>query len=478
MNKSVIYRPFCFFALALFFAFFPSLKVSAERLTEEEYYMYWYAENYLGVDWSQYSATDDGSTMEEYTERHGNKSFSQGVDDVANEVSTAANSFYSRVYENTKDTVNKYYTTSAKAAEYVGERANRTLQTAAGTAWSVAGGEFWESVFNDLFNNNGYKEQYATSTGNGYKVSTSIGEIEISFFGYTIGWGNSGGAQVTSIFSNRLSLWTYGIGQNSNSFFTQPNLTSTNPADCTDYFRIWYKIKLGQDIGYITTYGGGSPSPAWATVLKNFTVKYVENENHVILTLENGMDSYQIIVNGTIDGVSDSSEPVLLPSQVGFIQMPDGSIVPVYTDKDKNDFDINDNGTVTLPDGSVLPIYVYPDQINGDGKTQILKFIDGIPFQLPFGLNDSLPISSGDDGTFLEGLGKLIGDVFSGLLDGITEVIKTIAEAIKTLVGLIAALFKGDYYNNLKFQLFDFNPFDIIKSGVSKIFEIFGVVIS
>ena len=134
--------------------------------------------------------------------------------------------------------------------------------------------------------------------------------------------------------------------------------------------------------------------------------------------------------------------------------------------------------TITLPDGSVLPIYVYPDQINGDGKTQILKFIDGIPFQLPFGLNDSLPISSGDDGTFLEGLGKLIGDVFSGLLDGITEVIKTIAEAIKTLVGLIAALFKGDYYNNLKFQLFDFNPFDIIKSGVSKIFEIFGVVIS
>lgn len=478
-------RPFCFFVcFVLCFSFLPVVNASASSvLSDQEYYAYWYADNYCGVDWSQYSSTDDGSTIEDYTQRKGQKSFSQAIEDVAGEVQTAADTTYTRVYDAAKETVSKAYTTTAKAAEYVAEKANRTLETAAGTAYSVAGGSFWSSVFNDLFNNDGYKEQYVTPNNGQYNVNTSIGEINISFYGYTIGWGNHGNAGIFYGYNNIIYPNGYGIGQNYNSFYTQPDLSSTNYNDCTDYFDCWYKVTYNDQNGFLRTYSGGSPSPQWAQILSDISVSFIDGNNYVVIKIGTGENWYELTIYATIENVENGSNPVLQPSQVGFIRLPNGDIVPVYTDKTKNDFDINDNGTVTLPNGDVVPIYIYPDELNPVGQTQILKFINTMPFQLPFGTNDSLPISSdGEGGSFLEGLGQLIGDIFSGLLEGLGEVLEAIANAIKDFFGffkkIISDLFGGGLFEAFgNWNLNSIFHFDKLEELIYLFFELTGIEI-
>lgn len=468
-------RFFCLFLIfVLFFSFLPVATVSASSvLSDQEYYAYWYADNYCGVDWSQYSSTDDGSTIEDYTQRKGQKSFSQAIEDVAGEVQTAADTTYSRVYDAAKETVSKAYTTTAKAAEYVAEKANRTLETAAGTAYSVAGGSFWSSVFNDLFNNEGYKTQYQNISDGSW--SGNIGEHTIEFI-----------PRQDLIDSHMCSVWS-GTGSPLNVVNNYSNTKFySGYASLGNYYNFTFELKY-DGVSYFMN-NGGSGYSGYIGNSKILNVSFGDTTNNKTpvkvtysYTGPNGSEKVLDIYFGIYGDTNfiENGYQEELPPQIGFIRLPNGDIVPVYTDKTKNDFDINDNGTVTLPNGDVVPIYIYPDELNPVGQTQILKFINTMPFQLPFGTNDSLPISSdGEGGSFLEGLGQLIGDIFSGLFDGLVEVLKTIADIIKGLFNLIAGLFKGDYFNNLKFQLFDFNPFDIIKSGISKIFELFGVVIS
>lgn len=462
-------RFFCLFlTFVLCFSFLPVVNASASSvLSDQEYYAYWYADNYCGVDWSQYSSTDDGSTIEDYTQRKGQKSFSQAIEDVAGEVQTAADTTYTRVYDAAKETVSKAYTTTAKAAEYVAEKANRTLETAAGTAYSVAGGSFWSSVFNDLFNNDGYKEQYVNGSENytidgiNYNITGSIN----SPYGSDIS--NPFDVNVYKVYNNITNIGFYNTITPYQNDKIPSNVSTRVTFKMNDVYLV-YSISSNELINHfgLTYYS------------EMILGTYLDTNSNRIVTTLNGEDFGSIRPKNR-ENIITSNGSTIGDKQVGFIRLPNGDIVPVYTDKTKNDFDINDNGTVTLPNGDVVPIYIYPDELNPVGQTQILKFINTMPFQLPFGTNDSLPISSdGEGGSFLEGLGQLIGDIFSGLFDGLVEVLKTIADIIKGLFNLIAGLFKGDYFNNLKFQLFDFNPFDIIKSGISKIFELFGVVIS
>lgn len=329
---------------------------------------YMYVDSHLGVDVSNIPVTYYGQTLGNYlatqTENSQTALYNaiqtagQAVQtgDYATGLQNEVSNAYSYAYSNIYNTV----VTDANIAHYTAQKTARTIADGAKTLWDVSGSNFFNSVYNKLFTNGGYKEQYNVIPGGSYSGTTSNGlswsvnSIAIDGAYYIDGsiyndvfndlWGGyraSGGHHaILNVTANGINgYWYVGLDREvpGSTFLHNVELINNNTAVKVT---VGYTFSGNGDIWYSTmTYG---------------------------------------FKNNVTSNIEHSQTSVLQPSQVGVIYL-NGLKTPVYTDTTKNDFTVNPDGTVTTPNGDILPIYIDPEELSPEGDIILLNYYISLP---------------------------------------------------------------------------------------------------
>lgn len=331
---------------------------------------YMYVDSHLGVDVSNIPVTYYGQTLGNYlatqTENSQTALYNaiqtagQAVQtgDYATGLQNEVSNAYSYAYSNIYNTV----VTDANIAHYTAQKTARTIADGAKTLWDVSGSNFFNSVFNKLFTNGGYKEQYITETNGSYQGTTTDGKS----------WS-----------VNQLFYGQFDISNIANqSVFTNPmyeNLTNTYSGQ----YGFFLSFTLNGNVCYS---GSRSDNGNYAPFYRINTVSYINNNKTLRVNIGYGSNNsypfnrnmdYYFQLNGE-GSISQGGTQVLQPKQVGVIYL-NGVKTPVYTDSTKNDFTVNPDGTVTTPNGDILPIYIDPTELSPEGDIILLNYYISLP---------------------------------------------------------------------------------------------------
>lgn len=456
---------------------------ASEDMTRSDWGYFW-LENYCGVDTSQIKNTDYGSSFAYIAERYGTTTLDNSITAVQNQIN---NPSYDAFYDYVKTQTHNTYVTTNNLSHYIIQQGQRTVETTSKKLWDMSGSSFFNSLYNKFFNNNGYKEQYETVEGNGgsYTDPDSGYNVSVVGIGYckwwrysdsssqSTSWQNAQGREYFTSGYNWLVGDVYGHKTDENPVpnYTSPTKYGTNE----DYIA---QISVQGAVLYL---GSGNvnysnPNKVEVSFFKDnsnkvgFTV-YFKDGNSTFNSFTFGLD--EIWNDNAI--ISDGSQQIGLPSQIGGYFDENGVWHPLYTDPFLNPdgLVINPDGTVTLPNGQEVPIYIDPNEVSPEGQNEILKYWSDTPSDLdPVGQEwKDLELEPDGDGGFkLSGLGEALttlfeklteglGDILSGLFDGIGDLFSSLAEIVGGLVELLSNIFSLEWVNDLDLSIIELPDF-------------------
>ena len=396
---------------------------------------YIYAESQCGVDYTQIQPTDYGSSLADIITKYGTTTFDNNLAFIQNSLETKG---YPPDYVNNLMQYYKNYLHNTKVTgENLGHYATQKAERFVDNALDVSGNNFWNSVYNKLFNNQGYNEQTETTGATTYTYTYD--NVSCSVF---------------------LSHWAY--PQAPPMIPVQPNLQTYMSNIAVNDGSYGYGYYYGVDVGV----GGGSYGKSYCiigytingqtgyvSVYKNpytgwdgtFQVRFEPNGQNTNVVVDIGFTTVVTTLYLPPTGiVTDDETTTILPEQVGFyIDPTTGQKVPIYTDPSRNNFAINPDGTITLPDGTIVPIKIDPDELSPDGWAQIFDYDvknpqpfnpQGIPWQ------DVKIIPDGSGGSTISGLGEALEGLFKGLGEGIAAAVTGVADAVADTMGGLGEL--------------------------------------
>lgn len=441
---------------------------------------YFWLENYCGVDTSQIKNTDYGSSFADIAKRYGTTTLDNSIKLVQNEINDPS---YDAFYDYVTTQTNNTYVTTQNFSNYLIQKGQRTVETTGKKLWDMSGSSFFNSLYNKLFNNSGYKEQYETVTGQGGTYNDTENNINISVvpLGYTKYNSNTGRLDLpgmnyysTDEFNAMVSYWSSGWSdlQTRSQFVDGSGVTYYQSP--TGYYKGYaYSITIKQYtyyyfIGYGAGAAYGEPQPTFY------------NSNGKIglsVSLGNGARVQNYVINFPwSDNASISTgQEVAQPYQIGGYFDENGNWHPLYTDPSLNPdgLVINPNGTVTLPTGQDVSIYIDPNEVSPEGQNDILKYWSDTPPDIdPSGYpwSDLTLSPDGNGGFNLSGLGEALKGLFDALLEGlkaviggigdiIKEVFEGISEALENLLDLLGSIFSLDWTNDLDLSTIELPDF-------------------
>lgn len=338
---------------------------------------YMYVDSHLGVDVSNIPVTYYGQTLGNYlatqTENSQTALYNaiqtagQAVQtgDYATGLQNEVSNAYSYAYSNIYNTV----VTDANIAQYTAQKTARTISDGAKTLWDVSGSNFFNSVYNKLFTNGGYKDQYAYVSNGGFNGVT----------------GNGTKWSMELVSTSTVLCKLEGYPNNSGFFTTNVYNSYTSSSDSNDYRCL---IKVSCTKGNNTWVGYTSAFQGWVTYSNLFIHNVTYNNNNINYFVTGTPSSswgnsnpqsafFSINING-VGNIEENNTSILQPNQVGIIFL-NGVKTPVYTDTSKNDFTVNPNGTVTTPNGDILPIYIDPTELSPEGDIILLNYYISLP---------------------------------------------------------------------------------------------------
>lgn len=327
---------------------------------------YMYVDSHLGVDVSNIPVTYYGQTLGNYLSTQTENSQTalynaiqtagQAVQtgDYATGLQNEVSNAYSYAYSNIYNTV----VTDANIAHYTAQKTARTIADGAKTLWDVSGSNFFNSVFNKLFTNGGYKEQYEHVNNGEYNISNENVNVNVTYYGTSQNFPNG---YFNNIYENYVSL-------SGNTRYSNAPILNSNGIGI-------YKITINDIECYVALSGFGNMDDSF---YNNFTVvNSGDNLIFYVYRIEEQNKFLTITLKST-GNLSQNSTPILQPSQLGVIYL-NGVKTPVYTDSTKNDFTVNPDGTVTTPNGDILPIYIDPTELSPEGDIILLNYYISLP---------------------------------------------------------------------------------------------------
>lgn len=459
--------------LSLFAILIISPKVYASGLSPE-FWAYWWAENQCGVDFSKYTSTDEGSSLNDIIDRYGEKSLEESFEEIEERIGSAVGEGTRWTKEQvqqaaaqTGKVITDTTTTAVGVGAYVTEKVGRTVVDNGRTFLDISGSDWWNSLFNDFFNDGGYKQQYEENNSNdtysgeccGHSITVSIKNAEyITVTGMPC-----------PVIDHLWSELAYASGY-INSILTW-NIDGN----------IWYSLAEygGYAIKSMTTSG----NEITLTIIVNDIWNHREYEQ-----------TYTYYVNGGTAGENDGFSPdgglTPKPPSCGVINMNgDWVDVPTNPDDRPEGWVINPDGTVTI-DGQDYPIYVETDsgdsnedddtgsgQLTDDGLMDIIKYVNENPwgnnwnnpwneYNQPNGNNSNNPFGLSIDG-FFNNVGKAVGNAIDTLFKGIIDLLKKLLQAF-------IDLFEGGLIGKISSVHWDFH-FDIVNDILDIFFGAMGV---
>ena len=490
MNNKTFPRLACVFMMCFTFFLLPFNAVYADGYsTDSDFWRWWYIEhttdeitNGSGASAENIQNTDNGQTAGTVIYNQSGVTRGDFIDYVEEQYNQAEG-YIQKGVDYYVDAVNHVYdstvTTATKAA-YQTEKAVREVVDSTGKVIvDVSGSDFWHSVYNGLFNNNGYKTQY-TEQHEGVSVNFDNGSVVIINIDY----------------GDRSYSWEYNGATDSvaNNFLKYPEnyclqyRTTLESNKIIPLFKITLNTTYGNTIVYhpwtnfhseaITAFNNGG--------IKISEVTYSPNGN-VIYYKWGYNNTYPYsgtiyIKESVFENVTNNVTQIPQPSQCGFI-VYNGDRVPVYTDPSQNPFTINDDGTVDY-NGNTFPIYIESDPISPEGWLKILEYIDNQDqTENPYNPQGK-PWNTQDDGTVLGGwFSDLVSDISSvieGLKSQLNSIINDLLDKIKNILKSLEDLIKGIFIpDEFDFsQLFDFeidDNFGLIQQIIEYFLQAVGV---
>lgn len=472
-----VYTPLSIFlSLAVMLSCFSSA-VYASSNSYPEWWAYWWGEYVCGVDYNNYQNTDEGSTLDEIITRYGTNTVNNTIDFYGDTVSNALGSdsvsdmIKNQIATNgefAKNTFDNIVTTNQSVANYVAERTARTFKDGDREFLNVSGDSFFNSIYNDLFNNNGYKQQYETSVndvwtgqynGNNYNFRL-IKDKNVPY-----------GDISTNVFTNlKTSLQDGGFQYNYYSFYLIVNVNGI------EYYSYNF---TGSETQFGNTYISS------IDVIDN--VVYV----HCPASFGSGQTISLIFSNGApSENPNNEGSQIPKPKSCGVIRYNgDWLDVPIDESDRPEGMIINPNGTVTMPDGNDYPIYVEvpsdddEGEITPEGYVQIIKVIGDDPSGNHIG--SPYDQYNGDDGSgdnsnnpFGLGIGDFFSNIAKAVGNGLSSLLGGIIDLIKKLLNILLELFKGSWINNIKSPKFEIAfDFNIIEEILKTFFGALGATV-
>ena len=360
----------CALALSFFFVFLsPSVCAIADDESDASFWLNYWVEEHTGIDMTQIPTTAYGMSYADYIYRQTGYTVDYWVDNATNPAQFAdnTNEYLQNTYYNNgeflKDILSTTPIANTTAEKYYTSKENR-IDSEGGI--NVSGDDYWHSVYNGLFSNNGYKPQYSQVNNNG---------VNGTYNGYTF------------------SVSCLGVVRSDDSFY--------NSIDNTLFLNVFRGISCYSSVGRIYSFGEsisrGYYAPVWqltvngntcygfggsyASTRSEFTNNFEGYETtyyYINVTYNTPVgwntEDWRLYFNGNAENMGSNTTPVLQPYQIGYINY-NGNKVPVYTDPNLNPYTINDNGTVTYPNGDEEDIYVDPKEFAPEGDMYIVQYI-------------------------------------------------------------------------------------------------------
>ena len=437
----------------------PVFASSSSSMQYNEMYSYYFCEVYCGCDFSEYQNTDEGTSLYDYANEHGNRSVDEAIEYYENQmqeqignIADSTSEYYSNAVSNTadfaKNSLRNTVTTTANVNNYIGERVRRTVVDNGRKFFNVSGSDWFNSIYNDLFNNNGYNQQYYTEEDN-------------SFTGT-----NNGNSFSIKIYPNAMDVYAGGgVCPYMSGFRTE---VYSSPGS----YRFLVELNYNGTLYYTTAFGVSSTSKikvnrvyvSGSTIYLNVTYGDAPNYNDFTAVLD-----YYFNYGSSEQGDLTPGEGSLIPKpkSCGVINL-NGDWVDVAVDPEDRQppGTINPNGTFTDENGNDYDIYIEepgdgedpdPGQLSDPGVWQIIKTVGDTPFGNTF--NDPNSTYSGDNSgdsssnpfglsikDFFDNIGKGVGNALSNIFGGLIDLLKKVFEIIKNL-------FSMNYLSSMQFDL-------------------------
>lgn len=490
MNNRLFPRMCLVIPLIISFLFMPVNSVNAAGYSSDaDYWRWWYIEHETdaitdgqGASAESIQNTDSGQTAGTVIYNQSGVTRGDFIDYVEEQYNTIEG-YVEKSVDYYVDAVNHVYDSTVTAgtkAAYQTQKAVREVVDASGKVIvDVSGSDFWHSAYNSLFNNNGYKPQYSNVSDSGVNGTYNGNTFSVS----SIGLVKSDDAFYNQIDSTPFTTVFQGI----TCYSSIGHLYQFGESITRGYYAGVWQITVNNNTCY--AFGG-----SYANTRSEFTLNYDGYETtyyYVNVTFQTpaGMntDDWKIYFNGNAENLGSNTNPVLQPSQCGFI-VYNGDRIPVYTDPSQNPFIVNDDGTVDY-NGNTYPIYIDPDEISPDGWLKILEFIDNEDeTQNPYNPQGK-PWNTQNDGSVLGGffnnLITDIGNLFSGLIDKLKEIVNKIANFFNNFIDSIVnaikkfiEIFIGDLDLDAMTDLDITNPFSMVQECYDLLLELLGVNIT
>lgn len=472
----------CIFILNLFCP-----AVSAEDLQYNEFWGYYFADEYCGVDYSQYQSTDEGSSLWDIIQRYGTNTAENTINFYVDSVQNAMKSEGADEWainqvgiygDFAKNTLQNTVTTGTSVANYTNEKISRTFVDGDKRYLNVSGDDFFNSIYNDLFNNNGYQQQYEETTSDRYSgtvsgVSFSVEIVQGSYSNFPYG---DQSTVIGNIYNNYRYVANNYCGLlhwvvNGENFYSN----FSNQA----YFVRYELDNVYIDGDYIYV-----------------DIKIPVTDSYIVTASQR----YQIFAGSNTDNnVEPDNGQIPKPQSCGVIRYGDQWVdVPVDPEERPQGWVLNPPGTVTI-DGQEYPIYIEigndedgsgggeggdggesgdgdDGQLTPDGVFQIIKTIGNTPFgniignnpneqyNNPDGNNNGNPFGL-DIGGFFGNIAKAVGNGIQSLFGGVIELLKKLLELIKSLFSLNWLSQLTSVQTDLDFNILT-NIFDEILQGL------------
>ena len=361
----------CALALSFFFVFLsPSVSAIADDESDASFWLNYWVEEHTGIDMTQIPTTAYGMSYADYIYRQTGYTVDYWVDNATNpsQFTENTNEYLKNTYYNNgeflKDILSTTPIANNTAEKYYTSKENR-IDSDGGI--NVSGDNYFHSVYNGLFNNNGYKQLYndgvssATGTVNGHSISISYAGIIY---------------ENTQIGLSQEDLNIILSAVDNNAAPTNIYSTSTQLHDNANGGYCYLAFRLSVDgvscyiaNGRYLTSNLQFISGQIQTTYYGYTLSY-----NVYVGYDQIQDQ-KIYFRDNVENPSTSTEQGSpKPYQIGYINY-NGQKVPVYTDPSQNPFTINPDGTVEFPNGDDEDIYVDPRLFSPDGDMYIVQYI-------------------------------------------------------------------------------------------------------